>query len=542
LAISDIAESGPPPLLDVRGLDVVFHGSMSPVHVLCNLSFQLHPGETIALLGESGSGKSTAAKAIMGLLPPQSACVQGTILYQGTPLPTSSSEEMRHVRGKNIGMIFQEPMVSLNPLHPIGRQIGETLSVRKGVYGSALRVRIQELLELVGFPEALQRLDAYPHEFSGGQRQRIMMAIALSLDPHVLIADEPTTALDVMLQKEILERLQTIQKRRSMGMILITHHLGIAYHMSQRVIVLSKGRVMESGPTQRVFKRAQSPYTKRLLKDAPKGYALPVEKTSPLLAVSHLSVSFQQPSSIFSRTTPRTIIEDISFELSVGETLGVLGESGSGKTTLGLALVRMIDAKGKVLFEGQNLLNLKGRALRQSRQLIQFVFQDPFNSLNPRLTLEEIVGEGLRFQTPHLSLREQQVRVDCAFNDVSLSPHIYKNRYPHELSGGERQRIAIARALALRPRLIILDEPTSSLDLTVQIGILDLLRRVQDQYKTAYLFISHDIQVLQTLCHRLLILDKGKILEEGKTQCILTSPQKEVSQQLIHAAKRFAFP
>jgi len=531
--------------VSVRNFSVAFHSAGQRIHAVQNVSFDIQPGETTALVGESGSGKSTLAHGIIRCLPPSSSLVSGEIIFQDhsrSPLSLTqlSEREMDQIRGRKIAMVFQDPTSALNPLQTIQQQIAEPLIVHEGLKGKILVDRVVSLLEEVGFGQGAQRLNAYPHQLSGGQRQRVMMAMALACNPHLLIADEPTTALDVTLQAEILDRLQVIQAQRGMAILFITHHLGIAAHMAQRALVLKDGKVVEEGLASHIFSTPTHPYTQQLLNSQPSGRPFPLtDQTKPLIDARNFSVSVDSPSTFLGLGGNKIpILKDVSLTVREGETVGLVGESGSGKTTLAFALLRLIEAQGELWMGGQDLLKLKNRQFRPLRRFLQLIFQDPFGSLNPRLSVGQIVLEGLRVHGLSPSVRDEIYRLEKVLEDVGLDPSV-QHRYPHEFSGGQRQRIAIARALILRPRLLILDEPTSALDLSIQSTILDLLRDVQRKYGLSYLFISHDLDVVRAMSHRILVMQEGRIVEEGDAHDIFHHPRHPYTQKLIKAATAF---
>ena len=522
------------PLLEISDLAVSF-GAHSAVK---QVSFRLNRGETLALVGESGSGKSVSALSIMQLLPyPHAHHPAGSIRLRGQEIIGAAPETMRQIRGDQIAMVFQEPMTSLNPLHSIEQQIGETLELHKGLRGAALRARILELLALVGLPDAAQRLNALPHELSGGQRQRVMIAMALANDPDILIADEPTTALDVTIQAQILKLLEELQAKLGMAILFITHDLGIVRRIADRVCVLRAGEVVETGSVAEIFANPRHPYTRQLLAAEPKGEPPPVAANAPeIMAGEALKVWFPLKRSLFGRVTDYVkAVDGVDVSLREGQTLGVVGESGSGKTTLGLALLRLLASQGVIRFEGQRIDGLPATTLRPLRKGMQIVFQDPFGSLSPRLSVGEIVEEGLLVHGLAGDRTTRRIRIGQALTEVGLDPAT-QDRYPHEFSGGQRQRIAIARALALQPRLLVLDEPTSALDVSVQAQIVDLLRDLQSRYRLAYLFISHDLRVVKALANHLLVMKNGRVVEAGPAQALFAAPQHPYTQALLAAA------
>ena len=529
------------PLLEIRNLSVTFagRGGAAPVEALKGVSFSLDRGETLALVGESGSGKSVTALSIVQLLPYPVAAhgPRSSIRFAGAELIGAAPEALRQVRGDRIAMIFQEPMTSLNPLHTIERQIGEILLVHRRMSPRAARERVLELLQLVQLPEAESRLGAYPHQLSGGQRQRVMIAMAIANQPDILIADEPTTALDVTIQANILTLLRDLRDRLGMALLLITHDLTIVRRMAERVCVMTRGEIVEAGPTSAVFDRPQHIYTRRLLAAEPKGRAPPADREAPVLVeAADTRVWFPIRAGVLRRVRGYVkAVDGVSLTLRAGATLGVVGESGSGKTTLGLALLRLTASQGRICFAGQNITGLSSRRLRPLRREMQIVFQDPFSSLSPRLSVGQIVEEGLRVHHLAASAPERRRLIETALDEVGLDPQA-ADRYPHEFSGGQRQRIAIARALVLQPRLVVLDEPTSALDMSVQAQIVDLLRELQQRRGLAYLFISHDLRVVRALAHDILVMKDGRIVETGPTERIMTRPEHAYTRSLMAAA------
>ena len=522
------------PLLEIQDLSVSF-GTTPAVK---QLSLTLDRGETLALVGESGSGKSVSALSILQLLPyPHARHPSGSIRLRGEELLGAAPTRLREIRGNQIAMVFQEPMTSLNPLHSIEKQIGETLRLHKGLSGARLRARIVELLDLVGLPDAAQRLNALPHELSGGQRQRVMIAMALANDPDILIADEPTTALDVTIQAQILKLLKELQARLGMAILFITHDLSIVRKMADRVCVMRGGERVEMGTVTEIFSNPQHPYTQELLAAEPQGEPPPEQENAPeVMASDDLKVWFPLKRGWLGRVTDYVkAVDGVSVRVLEGQTLGVVGESGSGKTTLGLALLRLLSAQGAIRFAGQRLDELDGKALRPLRKSMQIVFQDPFGSLSPRLSVGEIVEEGLLVHGLAGDRVARRARISQALAEVGLDPDT-QDRYPHEFSGGQRQRIAIARALALQPRLLVLDEPTSALDVSVQAQIVDLLRELQRRYRLAYIFISHDLRVVRALANHLLVMKNGRVVEEGPARRVFANPEHPYTQALLAAA------
>ena len=523
------------PLLVVSDLSASFAG----IPAVKGISFSMGRGETMALVGESGSGKSVTALSILQLLPyPRATHPSGSITFDGTEMVGADERTLRQIRGNRISMIFQEPMTSLNPLHNIEKQIGEVLLLHKGLRGGKARARILELLDLVGIPDPSSRLKALPHELSGGQRQRVMIAMALANEPELLIADEPTTALDVTIQAQILELLQDLQNKLGMGLLLITHDLQIVQKMAQNVCVMKDGEIVERGTGHGLFENPQHPYTQKLLAAVPSGNApaLP-ENAADLLETSNIQVRFPigrkgllgRPESYLDA------VDHISLTLKQGETLGIVGESGSGKTTLAMAILRLLKSNGDIRFGGKDIRKFAGADLRTLRRDMQVVFQDPFGSLSPRMSIAQIVGEGLEIHEPDLTPGERQKRISEALVEVDL-PQNAMDRYPHEFSGGQRQRISIARALVLKPRFMVLDEPTSALDMSVQAQIVELLRDLQARHKMAYLFISHDLRVVRALSHRVMVMQGGKLVESGAAADVFDHPQQPYTKALLAAA------
>ena len=522
-------------LLSVENLNVRFRQDGRVVHAVRDVSFAVDRGETVALVGESGSGKSVTALSTVRLLP-DSAEVTGKISWQGRDLSTATEAELRAIRGNDISFIFQEPMTSLNPLHTIEQQLGESLALHQGLGGAAARARIIELLEKVGIRDAESRVSAYPHQLSGGQRQRVMIAMALANGPELLIADEPTTALDVSIQAQILELLADLKKIEGLSMLFITHDLGIVRRIADRVCVMKDGGIVEQGPAAAVFAAPAHDYTRKLLAAEPKGRPDPLPETAPVvLTVQDLRVWFPITSGLMRRVTGHVkAVNDADFTLRAGETLGIVGESGSGKTTMALAIMRLIDSTGRINWQGQDIQTLRGRAMRGLRRDMQIVFQDPFGSLSPRMTAEQIIGEGLGVHGVQPG-RDRRQMVAEIMEEVGLDPAAM-TRYPHEFSGGQRQRIAIARAMILRPRLVVLDEPTSALDMTVQVQIVDLLRDLQRRHGLAYLFISHDLRVVRAMSHQVIVMKAGDVVEAGPAHQIFDAPKMEYTSQLLSAA------
>jgi microcin C transport system ATP-binding protein len=532
---------GARPLLDVRNLSVTFagRGRAPPVEAVRGVTFALDRGETLALVGESGSGKSVTALSILQLLPYPLAAhgPDSSIRFGGEELIGAPPEQLRRVRGGRIGIVFQEPMTSLNPLHTLERQVAEILLVHRRMSPRAARERTLELLRLVGLPDAESRLGAYPHQLSGGQRQRVMIAMAIANEPDVLIADEPTTALDVTIQAHILALLRELRDRLGMALLLITHDLTIVGRMAERVAVMTQGEIVEAGPTATVFDRPRHPYTRRLLAAEPKGRAAAADCAAPLLIEAEaVRVWFPVRRGFLRRVTGHVkAVDGVSLALRAGASLGIVGESGSGKTTLGLALLRLTAAQGHIRFAGRDIVALTRRQLRPLRREMQIVFQDPFSSLSPRLSVAQIVEEGLKVHNLAASPAERRKLIETALVEVGLDPET-ADRYPHEFSGGQRQRIAIARALVLKPRLVVLDEPTSALDMSVQAQIVELLRELQERRGLAYLFISHDLRVVRALAHQIMVMKDGRIVEAGPTERIMTAPEHPYTRALMAAA------
>jgi microcin C transport system ATP-binding protein len=529
------------PLIRVEDLSVAFASEGAEVQAVKRVNFDIFPGQTLALVGESGSGKSVTAHSILRLLPyPSARHPSGRILYKGEDLLTAGENRLRQVRGNRISMIFQEPMSSLNPLHTVERQINEVLFLHKGLSKVAARARTLELLELVGIPDPVSRLGAYPHELSGGQRQRVMIAMALANEPELLIADEPTTALDVTVQQKILELLQSLQQKLGMALLLISHDLNLVRKISHRVCVMYQGEVVEENSCTELFTSPQHPYTRQLISADPSGEPVAIEPDAELgMRAENLRVWFPIRKGVFKRTVDHIkAVTDASFSLRRGQTLGIVGESGSGKTTLGMALLRLVESEGLIECNGERVDGLGQRAVRPMRRQFQVVFQDPYGSLSPRMSVAQIISEGLEIHAIG-TVAEREEMVIHALKEVGLDPES-RHRYPHEFSGGQRQRIAIARALVLKPSLILLDEPTSALDRTVQSQVVELLRELQRKYNLSYLFISHDLAVVRVLSHQLMVIRQGQIVEQGAAKDIFASPQHEYTRQLLEAA--FAEP
>ncbi len=525
-----------PPVIEIKNLDVFFGHGESANQVVKSVNLNINPGETVALIGESGSGKSVTALSILQLLPYPLAAHSDTssIRFQGAELVNEKESVLRKIRGNQISMIFQEPMTSLNPLHTVGKQIVEVLTLHKGLNKNLAKKRAIELLDLVKIPDPQGRFDSYPHQLSGGQRQRVMIAMALANDPKVLIADEPTTAVDVTVQAQLLELLAELQQRIGMSILFITHDLRVVKKIAQRVYVMKSGEIVESGTTDSVFSTPTHEYTKRLLSSQPSGTPDAIASDAKtLVAIKDVKVWFPIKRGIFRKTIGHIkAVDEVSFDIKEGETVGLVGESGSGKSSLGQAILRLISCEGSIHFQDQELNSLSLKELRPFRRLIQVVFQDPFGSLSPRMTIGQIVGEGLNLLE---NIQDAENAVDQALTEVGLDVSM-KNRYPHEFSGGQRQRIAIARALILKPKLIILDEPTSALDLSIQSQIIDLLRSLQRKYSMSYLFISHDLNVIRALCHKIIVMKDGKFVETGSSQEIFEQSKNAYTRALIDAS------
>ncbi|HEX3708317.1 MAG TPA: ABC transporter ATP-binding protein [Pseudolabrys sp.] len=526
------------PLLSVRDLSVAFGKGARQSLVVDKVSFDIGKGETLALVGESGSGKSVTALSVLKLLPyPPAHHPSGSVRFQGRELLSMSERDIRKVRGNDITIIFQEPMTSLNPLHTIEKQIGEILLLHQGVTGANARARIVELLDQVGIRDPASRLSAYPHQLSGGQRQRVMIAMALANEPDLLIADEPTTALDVTVQAQILKLLKDIQQRLGMSMLFITHDLGIVRKLADRVCVMQQGRIVEQGDVERVFTAPEHAYTRALLAAEPKPDPAPPRPDAPMMVqTKDLKVWFPLKRGVLRKVVGHIkAVDGVSVEVRRGETLGVVGESGSGKTTLGLAILRLISSDGPVVFMGHSIQGLKFKAMRPYRRDMQIVFQDPYGSLSPRMSVSDIIEEGLRVHHPEMRQAGREQRVIAALKDVGLEPDT-RDRYPHEFSGGQRQRIALARAVVLEPKFIMLDEPTSALDMLIQAQMVDLLRDLQKRHDLTYMFISHDLRVVAALASRLLVLRNGRMVEEGAAADLFRNPKSDYTRALFAAA------
>ncbi len=522
-------------ILDVQNLTVDFRQDGETTHAVRGVSFHVDKGETVALVGESGSGKSVSALSTVQLLG-DSATVGGSITYDGEQMVGATEAKLRQVRGNDISFIFQEPMTSLNPLHTIEKQLRESIELHQGLRGDAVRDRIIELLEQVGIHDPASRLSAYPHQLSGGQRQRVMIAMALANGPELLIADEPTTALDVTIQAQILDLLADLKRDLGMSLLFITHDLTIVRKIADRVCVMKDGEIVETGPTSELFANPQHPYTRMLLEAESTGVPDPVAEGAEVLAeAENLRIWFPIQTGLLRRTTGYVkAVNDASFAVRAGETVGIVGESGSGKTTLALAMMRLIRSEGRIVFMGNDIQGLRETQMRPLRTDMQIVFQDPYGSLSPRMTVEQIIAEGL---TVHGTSGDRKPRELVAeiMGEVGLQPDMM-DRYPHEFSGGQRQRIAIARAMILRPKLVVLDEPTSALDMTVQVQIVDLLRNLQKKYKLGYLFISHDLKVVRALSHKVMVMKRGDVVEAGDADAIFDAPETEYTRELMKAA------
>ena len=525
-------------LLTIENLGVHFHVEDEDIEALRDASLTIERGETVALVGESGSGKSVTALSILQLLPyPRASHPHGSIRFGGEEVLGASPAQLQKLRGGRIAMIFQEPMTSLNPLHSIEKQLSESLILHQGLEREAARARALELLQLVGLPNVEERLDAWPHQLSGGQRQRVMIAMALANEPELLIADEPTTALDVTIQAQILELLKDLQARFGMAILLITHDLGIVRNMANRVYVMTEGQIVEHNTCADLFATPQHPYTRKLLAAEPRGEPSAIDTKAPIVIQSaNLKVHFPIKRGFLRRTVGHVkAVDGLSLQVRAGQTVGVVGESGSGKTTLGQALLRLVASEGKIEFLGRDIQGWRQREIRPLRRQMQIVFQDPFASLSPRLSAFQIIEEGLLIHSLGASENQRRQRVAEAMAEVGLDP-LTMDRYPHEFSGGQRQRIAIARAIALKPRLLILDEPTSALDKTVQAQVVELLLKLQKHYGLAYVFISHDLKVVRALANELIVMQSGSVVEQGPAQQVFARPQQAYTRALIAAA------
>ncbi|HEX5778550.1 MAG TPA: ABC transporter ATP-binding protein [Xanthobacteraceae bacterium] len=525
-------------LLEVKDLSVAFRQAGRETLAVDRISFDIKPRETVALVGESGSGKSVTALSILKLLPyPAASHPSGRVLFKGQDLLAMPEPGIRQVRGNDITMVFQEPMTSLNPLHTIERQIAEVLGIHHGLSGGAATKRVIELLSEVGIPEPETRIHAYPHQLSGGQRQRVMIALALANEPELFIADEPTTALDVTVQAQILKLLKDLKARRGMAMLFITHDLGIVRKIADRVCVMQGGKIVEKGTRDEIFSAPKHAYTRALIAAEPKGEpATPKPDAPVVVSADNLKIWFPIRRGFLRRTVGHIkAVDGVSLAVRRGETLGVVGESGSGKTTLGLALLRLISSDGPIVFMGKPIQGLKFGAMRPFRREMQVVFQDPYGSLSPRMSIADVVGEGLRVHHPKLSATEREARVIAALKDVGLDPET-RHRYPHEFSGGQRQRIAVARAMVLEPSFVVLDEPTSALDMMIQAQIVDLLRELQGKRDLTYMFISHDLKVVAALASHVVVMRSGKVVEQGPASEVFAKPQSPYTKALFAAA------
>ena len=525
-------------LVDIRNLSVDFRSADTTTHAVKDISFDIKKGETVALVGESGSGKSVTALSIMRLLPhPAAHHPSGEIFFKGRDVLKMSEAETRQIRGNDVGIIFQEPMTSLNPLHLVETQVGEVLKLHQGLSNGAARERTIDLLTKAGIRDPLLRMKSYPHQLSGGQRQRVMIAMALANNPDLLIADEPTTALDVTIQAQILALLKQLRAELHMAMLLITHDLGIVRKMADRVCVMRYGEIVERGTVEEIFAAPKHSYTKHLMASEPKGDPPAADLSAPVvMEAEDLKVWYPVRRGLLRRTVDHIkAVDGLSLKLREGQTLGVVGESGSGKTTLGLALLRLVSSRGPIAYIGERIDGLRSKEMRPFRRHMQIVFQDPYGSLSPRLSASQIIEEGLIIQNPKMTNGERRVRVSRAMEEVGLDPAT-QDRYPHEFSGGQRQRIAIARAMVLEPKFVMLDEPTSALDVSVQAQIVDLLRELQRRRSLAYLFISHDLKVVRALANDMIVMRAGKVVEEGTADEIFRSPKTDYTRALIAAA------
>lgn len=527
-------------LVSIKDLSVAFTQAGKTNLALDRVSFDINKGETVALVGESGSGKSISALSILKLLPyPAASHPSGEIFYRGEDLLKADEKTLRKVRGNEISMIFQEPMTSLNPLHTVERQVSEILKIHRGMSDTKARARVLELLNQVGIRDPETRLNSYPHQLSGGQRQRVMIAMTLANEPDLLIADEPTTALDVTVQAQILKLLKELQHERHMAMLFITHDLGIVRKFADRVCVMTKGQIVEHGPVKDIFENPQHPYTKHLLAAEPKGKPPVSDETKPVVVEAEdLKVWFPIKRGFLRKTVGHVkAVDGIDVAVREGQTLGIVGESGSGKTTLGLAILRMISSTGKISFNGRDIQENSWKEMRPLRRDMQIVFQDPFGALSPRMSVSDIVGEGLKVHFPDLSPAERDRKVAKALEEVGLDAST-RFRYPHEFSGGQRQRISVARAMVLEPKFVMLDEPTSALDMSVQAQVVDLLRDLQKAHGLAYLFISHDLKVVRALANDVIVMRQGKVVEAGHAEEIFDHPKTDYTKALMAAAFR----
>ncbi|WP_103332347.1 ABC transporter ATP-binding protein [Pseudotabrizicola formosa] len=522
-------------VLAVKDLKISFRQDGRVIEAVKGVTFTVGNGETVALVGESGSGKSVTALSTVGLLG-DNAIIAGSVTYQGTQMVGASEDDLRRVRGNDISFIFQEPMTSLNPLHTIERQLGESLALHQGLAGPAARDRILDLMNKVGIRDAESRLGAYPHELSGGQRQRVMIAMALANGPELLIADEPTTALDVTIQAQILDLLADLKRSEGLSLLFITHDLGIVRRIADRVCVMQGGEIVEQGPTAEIFANPQHPYTRKLLAAEPTGLPDPVPQgAAEVVSTKNLRVWFPITAGFLRKTVGHVkAVNDATLSVRAGETLGIVGESGSGKTTLALAILRLVPSTGPIVVLGRDISALSGSALRPVRRDMQVVFQDPFGSLSPRMTVEQIISEGMALHGTETAVTSRE-KVAAIMAEVGLDPATM-GRYPHEFSGGQRQRIAIARAMILRPKLVVLDEPTSALDMTVQVQIVALLRDLQRKWGLAYIFISHDLRVVRALSHKVMVMKAGDVVEIGDARAVFDAPASDYTRALMLAA------
>ena len=525
-------------LIQIKNLSVHFNTPEAVIKAVNGVSFDIKEGQNIALVGESGSGKSVTALSLLRLHDNmQTTYPSGQILFQGDDLLSCDERKVRSVRGRDIAMIFQEPMTSLNPVYPVASQLIETLVLHKGMSKSAARTRSIELLDRVGLPDPYRLIDGFPHMMSGGQRQRIMIAMALACNPKLLIADEPTTALDVTIQKQILELLGDLQKEFNMSVLMITHDLNLVRHYSEYVCVMKQGEIVEQADKQALFEHPQHEYTKQLLSAQPHKITSQInDNVENIVEAKDLRVYFPVTKGFFKRKVDEIkAVDQVTLKLGHGETLGIVGESGSGKTTLGMALLKLENSTGEIIFNGHSLQDMNESSVRPLRKNFQVVFQDPFSSLSPRMTIEQIIGEGLQLHFPELTKQQRRERIIKILDEVGLDESVLW-RYPHEFSGGQRQRIAIARVVILEPKLILLDEPTSALDVSVQKQVLELLVNLQEKHELSYLFISHDLKVIRAISHRVMVMKQGKVVEQGDTEDVFNQPEHEYTQQLLNAA------
>jgi len=523
------------PLLEIKDLCTSFNVEGETIDVLDNVSMTIMPGETVALAGESGSGKSVTALSVLQLLDRDAARICGTIEFENRDLASCNESDMQKIRGNRIAMIFQEPMTSLNPVYSVGSQLMESLMIHQNFDRAQARTRAIQLLERTGIPDPADRIDSLPHQLSGGQRQRVMIAMALACRPTLLIADEPTTALDVTIQAQILALIKDIQKEMGMAVLLITHDLNMVRKTADRVNIMHQGRIVECSPTESIFTAPQDPYTKHLLESVPHGRPDPKPETRPLIKVKGLKCHFPIKKGFFRRTVSNIkAVDDVDMTIKEGTTLGIVGESGSGKTTLGMCLLRLTGCRGSILYNDKDLLNYTNTTMRPLRKELQVVFQDPYSSLSPRLTIEQIIAEGLKVHKIGSDKRDRRRLVEEALIEVGLEKEM-ADRYPHEFSGGQRQRIAIARAVALKPRFLVLDEPTSALDMTIQAQIISLLKDLQQRLNMTYLFISHDLRVVKAMADEVAVMLDGRIVEHGPTD-IFDNPEHPYTKKLFAAA------